>query len=145
MAVYRGYCVVWNELLGTKTELRPNSRFGIPPFGAIICHESSFVSREVYNKVGLYKVNYKYMMDLDLFIRIHKDKSIESKFMDICVVTFRTGGVSLSAASKVESERILMIRENGGSLFDALVYIFYHRCKYAIKVFVNTLKAWKRK
>lgn len=145
MAVYRGYCVVWNELLGTKTELRPNSRFGIPPFGAIICHESSFVSREVYNKVGLYKVNYKYMMDLDLFIRIHKDKSIESKFMDICVVTFRTGGVSSSAASKVESERILMIRENGGSLFDALVYIFYHRCKYTIKVFVNTLKAWKRK
>ena len=42
--VYRGYCLVWNEQLGTKNELHPNMRFKVPPFGAIICHESSFIS-----------------------------------------------------------------------------------------------------
>lgn len=79
IGVYRGYCIVWNEKLATRKELHPNMKFGVPPFGAIICHESSFISRQVYDKVGLYKVDYKYMMDLDLFIRIYKDKSITSK------------------------------------------------------------------
>lgn len=46
--VYRGYCLVWNEILNTKKELHPNVRFGVPPFGAIICHESAFISRDCY-------------------------------------------------------------------------------------------------
>lgn len=145
IGVYRGYCIVWNEKLATRKELHPNMKFGIPPFGAIICHESSFISRQVYDKVGLYKVDYKYMMDLDLFIRIYKDKSITSKMMDVCAITFRTGGVSSSSAFKLENERKKMILENGGSSFDVLTYLFFHRCKYAVKVIVYTIKSWLRK
>lgn len=143
--VYRGFCIIWNEQLGTKSELHPNNRFGIPPFGAIICHESSFISRQTYNRIGLYKVDYKYMMDLDLFIRMYKDRTLQSKFINVCVITFRTGGASSSAADKLESERKKMIKDNGGSEFDVFSYIIYHRCKYFIKVLVNSIRAWIRK
>ena len=143
--VYRGYCLVWNEQLGTKNELHPNMRFKVPPFGAIICHESSFISKKVYDKVGLYKVHFKYMMDLDFFIRMYNDKSIRSKIINVCVITFRTGGASSSSAFKVEQERKLLIKENGGSSMDVLCYVFYHRVKYSIKVVVNTIKSWIKK
>lgn len=143
--VYRGYCIVWNEVFNTKKELHPNERFGVPPFGAIICHESAFISRECYQRIGGYKVDFKYTMDLDFFIRMYKDKNLKSKIIPVCVDTFRTGGASSSPASKMESERKRLILENGGNSWDVSLFINYHRVKYAIKITVNTLKKWLRK
>lgn len=143
--IYRGYCTVWNEALNTKRDLHPNNRFGIPPFGAIICHESAFLTKRLYDKVGEYKVSFKYSMDLDLFIRIYKDETIKTKFLNICIDTFRTGGASSSPAYILEDERKRLILENGGNNFDVFVYLTYHRIKYAIKVCVNTIKSWIRK
>ena len=143
--VYRGYCLIWNEVLNTKKELHPNERFGVPPFGAIICHESAFISRECYQRIGGYKIDFKYIMDLDFFIRMYKDKNLKSKIIPVCVDTFRTGGASSSPASKMESERKRLILENGGNSWDVFLYINYHRVKYAIKITVNALKKWLRK
>ena len=95
--------------------------------------------------MGGYKVHFKYMMDLDFFIRMYNDKSIRSKIIDVCVITFRTGGASSSSAFKVEQERKLLIKENGGSSMDVFCYVFYHRVKYSIKVVVNTIKSWIKK
>lgn len=143
--IYRGYCTIWDEKLGTKRDLHPNLKFGVPPFGAIICHESAFITRRLYDKVGTYKVSFRYCMDLDMFIRIYKDKNVKTKFLDICIDTFRTGGASSSPANKLEEERKRLIRENGGSSFDVFTYIMYHRIKYSVKIIVNTIKAWRKK
>lgn len=133
--IYRGYCIVWNKEKGTKRELRPNTRFSVPPFGAIICHESSFISKRLYQKVGLYKTDFKYMMDLDLFIRIYKDKTVRTKFIDVCVITFCTGGASSSSFSLLKEERKRLILENGGSRWDVMAYLTYHRIKAILKIF----------
>lgn len=143
--VYRGYCIIWDEKLDIKRYLYPNEKFGVPPFGSIICHESAFISKKRYEKTGMYKVDYKYTMDLDFFIRMYKDKSLKSKFIDVCVDTFRTGGASSSPVAKLEAERKKLIIENGGSYFDALLFIAYHRVKYSIKILVNSFRTWKRK
>lgn len=135
--IYRGYCMIWNEETGSKHELHPNSKFSIPPIGAVICHESSFISRERYKKTGLYKVDYKYAMDLDLFVRMYKDKNLKNKFVDVCVDTFRTGGASSSSASKLRGERKRLIIENDGSKFDAFIYILYYDLRYRAKIIRN--------
>ncbi len=132
--VYRGYGVIWDEKSNSKRELHPNERFGIPPFGAKICHECSFISRKRYNLLDGYRVDYKYMMDLELFIRMYKDKTLRSRFIDICVITFRTGGASSSSAFKIEEERKRLVHENGGGKLITLLYINYHRIKYICKV-----------
>lgn len=143
--IYRGYCIVWNEKLNTKRILYPNNKFGVPPFGAVICHESAFISRKLYDKVGDYKISFKYCMDLDFFIRIYKDKSVKSRNLNLCIDTFRTGGVSSSPVYKLEEERKRLILENGGNWFDVVVYLSYHRVKYAIKVTFITIKSWIKK
>ena len=143
--VYRGYCLIWDEKLDSKRKLYPNERFSVPPFGAIICHESSFISRKRYEKLGGYKVDFKYAMDLDLFVRMYRDSLLKSRIVDVCVITFRTGGASSSAAAKIESERKRLVLENGGNLFAANLFVFYHRVKYAIKVMVNIIREWIKK
>ena len=142
--VYRGYCLVWNEKYNTKHAIHPNAHFGVPPFGSIICHESSFISKKRYEILGGYKVSFKYAMDLDLFVRMYKDKALRTKFIDVCVITFRTGGASSSPAYKLEKERIRLVLENGGSRFDACLFATYHRIKYGVKVAFNKFRTWSR-
>lgn len=144
--LYRGYTLVWNEKRNTKNYMYPNHHFQIPPCRAIICHESSFITPELYKKAGLYKVDFKYEMDLDLFVRIYKLKDLKVKMMDVCVMTFRTGGTSSASASKMEAERIRLIRENGGSKWDEFVFLGYHQTKYIIKIIYWTLSMlWGKK
>lgn len=143
--IYRGYCKIWNEDTNSKHDLHPNNKFKIPPIGAVICHESSFISKKRYEKSGMYKVDFKYAMDLDLFVRMYKDPSLKNKFIDVCVDTFRTGGASSSSASKLRGERKRLILENGGSKWDAFIYLLYTDLRYRAKIIRNTLlKAIKK-
>lgn len=137
--LYRGYTLVWNEKRCTQKYMYPNHHFTIPPCRAIICHESSFITPSLYKKAGLYKVDFKYEMDLDLFVRFYKIEDLKVKMMDVCVITFRTGGQSSVSASKMKEERMRLIKENGGNVWDVLVFIGYHRIKYIIKIIYWTL------
>lgn len=132
--IYRGYTLVWDEKRNTKRYMYPNHHFSIPPCRATICHESSFITPSLYNKIGLYKVDYKYEMDLELFVRMYKLDSLKSKMLDVCVMTFRKGGTSSASASKMRRERINLIKENGGNFFDVLIFLGYHRARYVVKI-----------
>ena len=85
------------------------------------------------------------MMDLDFFIRMYKDKTIKTKYIDVCVITFRTGGASSTPAKQLEEERRRLVLENGGNMVDATIYIWYHRIKYMIKICRNKVKQWIKK
>ena len=138
--IYRGYTLVWDEKLNTKRYMFPNHHFAIPPCRAVICHESSFLTPSLYQRVGLYKVDYTYEMDLELFVRIYKHKDIKKKMMDICVMTFRTGGTSSAPAPRMNSERVRLIRENGGNIFDVVIFLGYHQLRYIVKIFYQFIK-----
>lgn len=131
--LYRGYTLVWNEKRNTKKYMYPNHHFTVPPCKATICHESSFITPALYKKAGLYKVDLKYEMDLDLFIRFYKMKNLKFRMMDVCVMTFRTGGQSSASASKMKSERIRLIKDNGGNVLDVFIFLTYHQLKFMIK------------
>ena len=140
--LYRGYTLVWNEKRNTKHYMYPNHHFAIPPCRAIICHESSFVTSQLYERAGLYKVDYKYEMDLDLFVRFYKFRDLRVKMMDICVMTFRTGGTSSASAAKMKEERKRLIKENGGSEWDVWIFIGYHQMKYIMKMAYWSITRW---
>ena len=78
--------------------------------------------------------DFKYEMDLDLFVRFYKFKDLKVKMMNVCVMTFRTGGTSSAPAAKMKQERIRLIKENGGNSWDVFVFLGYHQAKYMIKI-----------
>lgn len=132
--MYRGYTQVLDEKRGTKRFMYPNHHFSMPPCRAIICHESSFITSSLYKKVGLYKIDFKYEMDLDLFVRIYKIKGLRQKMLNICVMTFRKGGTSSASAKKMRNERIRLIKENGGNILDLMIFIGFHDLRYIAKI-----------
>lgn len=67
----------------------PLFRFGLMP-----AHPSFYMKRELYEKHGLYSLDYKIASDYDLLIRyLHREK-IKYKYINKDFVTMRTGGVS---------------------------------------------------
>lgn len=130
--IYRGYSVTWDEKLNRKYICYPNNNFKLIPFEPRICHESAYITKKAYQKFGFYKVDMKYLMDLDLFMRMYSN-GIKSKFIDVCVMTFRTGGVSLVSQKYQKSERKKLILENGGSRLQSWIYVKYFQIRYLLK------------
>lgn len=130
--VYRGYELLYYPMRKIIKPEYPNNRFGRIPIGNCICHEAAFLTKKIYEKVGLYKVDYKYAMDVDLFMRLYKVRAVH-KFINVCVLTFRVGGASSTISKSFLEERKRLIIENGGNKLGSFIYTNYHRLKQYIK------------
>ncbi len=56
-------------------------------------HPSAFISKEIYNKFGLYSLDYRVAADCDFLLRI-LSSNVDYKRLDIFSVVMRTGGES---------------------------------------------------
>mgnify|MGYP001775142375 CR=1 FL=1 len=130
--VYRGYELLYFPTRNVTKAEYPNNRFGRIPIGNCICHEAAFLTKEIYKKVGLYRVELKYAMDLDLFMRLYR-LNAKHKFINVCVLTFRVGGASSAINGAIIKEKRQLVIDNGGNLLDAFIYVCYHRLKQLIK------------
>lgn len=72
----------------------------------MIWHEACFLSKDIYDELGLYSTEYKSASDYDYFIKLYLNKSIN--FVPVYEVTtnFRTGGASFSYIAAVEENKI---------------------------------------
>lgn len=57
-------------------------------------HPTLYLKKEVYDKIGIFNLNYRIAADYDFMIRIMKDKTIKLEFIDDYIIYMRTGGVS---------------------------------------------------
>jgi glycosyltransferase involved in cell wall biosynthesis len=63
-------------------------------YGYMPAHPSFYVRRELYEKLGYYKTDYKIAADFELLIRFLHINQIKYKYMEMPFVKMRTGGVS---------------------------------------------------
>ena len=80
-------------------------------------HPTLYLKKEIYEKYGLYKTNYKIAADYEFMIRILKDKNVKLSYMDEVLVhmfhgeeSASTGGLGSYLRSLKEGHRAL--REN---------------------------------
>jgi glycosyltransferase len=59
-------------------------------------HTAVFVKKSVYDKHGNFNTSYSISADYDFLIRVFKDKSIKTKYLDRDIIYMRTGGISTS-------------------------------------------------
>jgi len=85
-------------------------------FGFMPAHPSLYVRREVYQKIGSYKLDYKIGADFEMVVRMFCVHKIKSKYLNLDFVTMRNGGASTNG---IRSHRLLLqedtraCRENG--------------------------------
>jgi len=94
-------------------------------------HPTFFVKKEIYEKYGYFKTNYKIAADFDLMARFLYTHKISYAYLQEPIIKMRVGGVSTSLKSiYINSlEQLRVCRENGID-----TNLFYILSKYLSKI-----------
>ena len=133
VGVYRGNTIVWNPVTNKKYRAIPTMSFSKYALNVKICHQSTFVTKGTYEKYGLYKVNYRFMMDADLLSRLSVN-NVKMKYLNFDMAVSAAGGVTdrYSYRDKL-SERYDVIVSNGGLRIMAFIVTMFFVLKQIIK------------
>ena len=85
-------------------------------YGFMPPHPTLFVKKEVYEKYGLYKIDYKIAADYEMFVRLLLVNKLSFSYIHLPIVKMRVGGVSSGGIRrKIECniEVLRAIRSNG--------------------------------
>jgi GT2 family glycosyltransferase len=104
----------------------------------IVCHPGTFVARWAYEKCGIFKTDFKYMMDVDLLIRMY-EAGIRFKYLPTELAMFRMGGVTSSSFLKKTGELERMFRENGAGWIYAKSHVVLFCITNTILVVLRTI------
>ena len=102
-------------------------------FGFMPAHPSFYCKRDIFDKAGLYSLDYKIGADYEMMVRLFKKYRIMSQYINKDFVTMRTGGAS---NNNVRS-RITLINEDVKACKENGVYTncLFVMIKYLYKVF----------
>lgn len=78
----------------TKTKRTWISKNGRLEDGWHPAHPTLYLKKEIYDKIGLFDLNYKIVADYDFMIRMLKDNDIKLEYIDDIIVKMRIGGTS---------------------------------------------------
>ena len=85
-------------------------------YGFMPPHPTLFVKKEVYEKYGLFKIDYKIAADYEMFVRLLLVNKLSFSYIHLPIVKMRVGGVSSGGIRrKIECniEVLRAIRSNG--------------------------------
>lgn len=99
-------------------------------FGFMPAHPSFYVRREVYDKYGLYDLDFRTSSDFEMMVRLFVKEKIRSKYINKDFVTMRAGGEStagLEAKRKVNRDIAGSLKKHGvysNQFFQSLRYFW---------------------
>ncbi len=73
-------------------------------------HPTMFVRKDVYDKIGLYRTDFKIASDYEWMLRALKVHRIKSKYLPFLMVNMRLGGVSNRSLSNVFKQNLEVLR-----------------------------------
>lgn len=99
-------------------------------FGFMPAHPTFYARREVYEKHGVYSLDYKIASDYDMMVRLFYKHNIRAKYIRRDFVTMRVGGMSTKNVSHrllINKEDVLACRRYGlktNRLFICMKYLY---------------------
>ncbi len=136
--VYRGRLIVNNPNTGFRfSSGMPSIHFSVSDYIKLkVNHPSTFISKKAYEKVGLYKVDVKYIMDIDMLFRL-SNAGCSFVYVPHDLAVFNIGGATSDSFYKKVTERYRVIRENGGSFFLGLYVAVRCMIKDIVKLLLD--------
>lgn len=120
--IYRGNIILKDPTTGFECIEKPSMHFPTMPFFIHVSHQGTFITREAYNKIGLYDESIRWSMDLDLLMRADKQHA-RFKHVDTPLAVFVAGGFTSANISKKKKDFLRLIEKNGGTKLQA--HLFY--------------------
>lgn len=138
--VYRGNTIIWNDKNDLKVREIPSMKFKTLHFFLKVSHQSTFITKSAYQKYGLYKKNYKFLMDVDLLTRFYNHKA-KFKYINHDIALYRMGGITSTNIFRKKREMKDYIMSNNGKLSDFLIYFGFNVLIYYTKLIINLFDA----
>jgi hypothetical protein len=90
-------------------------------------HASFYARKELFEKYGYYKTDYKITADFELMLRFAYINKVKMKYIPEDLLSFRTGGVSTQASKKMllHREQVRACRENGLFCIQPMIWVKY--------------------
>ena len=132
--IYSGNVLVWNDRTNQVYEYSPDIVFDCLKLLYKVAHPSRFIRKSAYEKWGLYSLDLKYKMDIDLIVRFAK---AGAKFIHInrSLARFRKGGSTSHPIWKKRNDYYLFVIRNGWSEW-SFRYIW---CLAVMKYYAKTI------
>lgn len=134
--VIKGNTIRWNADTGFKSVERSVIDYPVIPFNFLVCHQSSYISKAIYEKVGGYRIDFKVAMDFELMLRLTK-AGAKFKTIDENLAIFRMGGISQNAATRRFEELSLAMKLNGRSAFTTFIFMTYIKVRTGVRNILN--------
>ena len=115
---------VYADIRFVKDDLQTTSRYysakhwkpWMLQWGKMPPHPSVYIRRELFDKLGMYKLGYDIAADYELLIRYLRKAGIKARYLNECVVRMRMGGKSTRGWKSfftLNKEIVRANRENG--------------------------------
>lgn len=110
-----------------QTNLGPTFRRWMYRIGMMPSHQTFYAKRELFERLGYYKTDYKITADYELMLRFIYVNKINVKFVPHPLIAFRFGGVSTQMGNKglLNQECIRACKENGLFCCKPMIWLKY--------------------
>lgn len=124
---------------GQKVIEVPSKSFPIIPLFRHVAHQGMFVTRDAYQKFGMYDVKVHYPMDLEFLMRAYINGAKFRFINDVLAVFCYGKGVTNDDLKKKKKDYIYIVKKNGGNKLQANVYWLSLVLIHYIKLFLNRI------
>ena len=114
--VYYGNAMICDED-GVRTSILTSSKdLSSMPYSFCIVHPATFVTKNAYDKYGVFDKNIRCTMDYDLLLRYYK-AGAKFKYLDENISVYRTGGTNMKLRKiTIDEVRDISIRYGGSPM-----------------------------
>ena len=142
--VYSGLILFWNEETGETFPSYPDVKFDTLKLQYNVAHPARFIRRDAYQRFGLYRVDLRYMMDIELLCRMYQ-QGAKFKLVEKPLAKFRIGGTTNDPIYKKKEDYRAFVRSFGGSSWDfrriwMQAVIKYNLIQWGYRLFGSNLK-----
>lgn len=142
--VYSGLMYYWNDKTDEKILYRPDLTFDKLKLQYSVTHQSRFIRKDAYERFGLFQVEMRYMMDIDLLCRFYK-KGAVFQLVDAPLAMFRSGGTTNDTIYKKKEDYRMFVKNYGGSKWDfrwiwLQAVVKYNLIQLGYKIFGSNLR-----
>ena len=88
--VWSGDYTAWNEQTGQSFTICPSLDFPTPPYFRRAVHQGRFITKKLYERIGLYDESIRYPMDLEFLMRAYRNGAT-FQYIPHSVAKFRLG------------------------------------------------------
>ena len=142
--VYSGLILFWNEDTDETFPSYPDVTFDTLKLQYNVAHPARFIRKDAYQRYGLYRVDLRYMMDIELLCRFYK-QGAKFLLVDKPLAKFRLGGTTNDPIYKKKEDYRAFVQSFGGSSWDfrriwLQAVIKYNLIQLGYRLFGSNLK-----